>query len=180
MKVKVNDIKLTKVVWVQHGAEEVLNQLKSIDGASAKMPGFELALAVAERDEATFHHELATARVEKAEAQAYELKLAAAGGEDAPGSANAVTVADVERWQKEHEATVRELSARANRIERETIERCAKVVEEAMVGDVDSEITRGAADAYNDTNPHAMVHERLERMGQFIAAAIRAMRESKG
>jgi hypothetical protein len=70
-----------------------------------------------------------------------------------------------------------EATARADRIERETIERCAKVVEEAMVGDVDSEIARGAADAYNDTNPHAMVHERLERMGQFIAAAIRAMKE---
>jgi len=31
----------------------------------------------------------------------YEIKLAAAGGEDVPGSANAVTAKDIVRWQKD-------------------------------------------------------------------------------
>lgn len=39
-----------------------------------------------------------------ARAEAYDLKYAAADGEDVPGSANAVTVADVERWRREQEA----------------------------------------------------------------------------
>jgi hypothetical protein len=81
------------------------------------------------------HHSPALAaaleRAEKAEAEAYELKLAAAGGEDAPGSANAVTVADVQRWQKEHEATVKELFARAEKAERKTGE--AELVAELAV-----------------------------------------------
>ncbi|ACL58154.1 hypothetical protein [Methylobacterium nodulans] len=43
------------------------------------------------------------ARVEELEAECYALKLAAAGGEDAPGAANAVTREDVKRWRKEAE-----------------------------------------------------------------------------
>jgi len=42
---------------------------------------------------------------------AYDLKYAAAGGEDAPGSANAVAVADVDRWRRE--ATTRISAAEA-------------------------------------------------------------------
>lgn len=37
----------------------------------------------------------------KAEIEAYNLKFAAAGGEDAPGSAHIVTADDIERWRKE-------------------------------------------------------------------------------
>jgi hypothetical protein len=57
------------------------------------------------------------ARAEKAEAEAYGLKLAAAGGEDAPGAANAVTIADVERWREESNATLREALGRAEKAE---------------------------------------------------------------
>lgn len=48
-------------------------------------------------------------RAREAEAELYAIKLAAAGGEDAPGSAQAVTAADVERWRKESERRIREL-----------------------------------------------------------------------
>lgn len=41
---------------------------------------------------------------DEARNEAYELKLAAAGGEDVPGSASLVTPHDVERWRKEQSA----------------------------------------------------------------------------
>lgn len=44
------------------------------------------------------------ASAEAAEQLAYDLKYAAAGGEDAPLAANMVTVADVDRWRKGGEA----------------------------------------------------------------------------
>lgn len=47
-------------------------------------------------------HQQVTAERDEARDLAYELKLAAAGGEDVPGSANLVTVEDVRRWQDEY------------------------------------------------------------------------------
>jgi hypothetical protein len=59
------------------------------------------------------------ARIAELEGETYELKYAAAGGEDAPRAANAVTVADVERWRRENEATMREALGRAEKAEAE-------------------------------------------------------------
>lgn len=39
--------------------------------------------------------------IERLREELYEIKLAAAGGEDAPGAANMVRAKDVERWTKE-------------------------------------------------------------------------------
>jgi len=46
---------------------------------------------------------LAAEALKAAEKLAYDLKYAAAGGEDVPGSAHAVTVADVDRWRRDAE-----------------------------------------------------------------------------
>lgn len=50
-------------------------------------------------------------RAHAAARDAYEVKLAAAGGEDAPGAANCVTPADVRRWREEDAKRVREADA---------------------------------------------------------------------
>ena len=75
--------------------------------------------ALAERDELLREKERLTEERDgnrahwlKAEAEAYELKYAAAGGEDAPGSAHTVTVADVDRWRRENSATISSQSER--------------------------------------------------------------------
>ena len=117
-------------------------------------------------------------RAEKAEAEAYEFKLAAAGGEDAPGSANAVTVADVERWQKEHEATVKELFARAEKTERENAalyewkERAGRMDREKTVRIVELKAERDEAVARAKTNAVLMAGE----TGKLIDATARADR----
>ena len=48
--------------------------------------------------------------------EAYELKLAAAGGEDVPGSANCVAAADVTRWREEGVKRERAQDARFARL----------------------------------------------------------------
>lgn len=58
-------------------------------------------------------------RIEALEAENYALKYAAAGGEDAPGAANAVTVADVERWQQQRAAEARHYIDRVLQLEAE-------------------------------------------------------------
>ena len=49
MKIKPNNPKLTATVWQLYGALETLDNLKSVDGALAKLPGFTLAVALVER-----------------------------------------------------------------------------------------------------------------------------------
>lgn len=56
-------------------------------------------------------------RARKAEEEAYELKYAIAGGEDVPGSANAVTVDDVKRWDGERRAILSAAEARVKELE---------------------------------------------------------------
>ena len=68
------------------------------------------------REAATALRTLARER-DEARAESYELKYAAAGGEDAPGSANAVTVADVARWQREGSIALQDATARASSLE---------------------------------------------------------------
>lgn len=73
----------------------------------------------------------------KAESEAYELKYAAAGGEDAPGSAHAVTVADVDRWRREAETALTTALAERDAL-REALEPFAKTVERVVLpGDTD-------------------------------------------
>ena len=52
-----------------------------------------------------------------AETENYELKLAAAGGEDVPGSAAAVTPADVERWVREWAQIAEALKSKVRELE---------------------------------------------------------------
>ena len=63
----------------------------------------------------SFLFRLATASF-SAKDEAYELKLAAAGGEDVPGSANNVTAADVTRWREEGVQRERSQDARFARL----------------------------------------------------------------
>jgi hypothetical protein len=60
MKFKPNDPKLTAFVWQLYGAIEILEELKGIGGPNAKLPGFTLALALAERTVADFRARLST------------------------------------------------------------------------------------------------------------------------
>ncbi|MBK3406247.1 hypothetical protein H0176_23750 [Methylorubrum populi] len=66
-----------------------------------KLTGKVLRPLMAERDAALAALQQVTAERDEARDLAYELKLAAAGGEDVPGSANLVTVEDVRRWRDE-------------------------------------------------------------------------------
>ncbi len=65
----------------------------------------------------SFLFRLATAYFSASD-EAYELKLAAAGGEDVPGSANCVTAADVTRWREEGVKRERQLLAENERLRR--------------------------------------------------------------
>lgn len=60
-------------------------------------------------------------RARNVEEENYAIKLAAAGGEDAPGSAQAVTAADVEKWRKADERHRRDLEG-ALRVAKDLIE----------------------------------------------------------
>lgn len=94
---------------------ERLRKLVIMDEVGSDNPlGREAADAIEQRD-AT----IARLKQERDEArtEAYNLKYAAAGGEDVPGSANAVTVADVERWSREAELRTAEAEARATAAE---------------------------------------------------------------
>ena len=67
---------------------------------------------------------IATLEAERDEARRtlYDFKLAVAGGEDAPGSAEAVTVEDVKRWQREEQQRLTTLEAENARL-RAVVER---------------------------------------------------------
>lgn len=107
------------VAWIQR---EVLAELGRHKDATAtvasgllKKPfGNPVALYTRPSSEA----EIADLRANLAAAEqlAYDLKYAAAGGEDVPGSANAVTVADVDRWRNEAEARERAAEAKLDRM----------------------------------------------------------------
>ena len=60
MKIKPNNPKLTASVWLLSGALQALDEMTRIDGASAKLPGFALALAVVERAVADLRVSLST------------------------------------------------------------------------------------------------------------------------
>ena len=81
MKIKPNNPKLTAAVWLLSGALQVLDEMTRVDGASAKLPGFVLALAVAERAAADLRAGLATV----------VLRAAAKAGADVGNSRGVVT-----------------------------------------------------------------------------------------
>lgn len=60
-----------------------------------------------------------TAERDAAREEAYDLKLAAAGGEDVPGSANLVTAEDVRRWRDEETLVLSAAEARAAQLQAE-------------------------------------------------------------
>lgn len=60
-----------------------------------------------------------TAERDEAREEAYDLKLAAAGGEDVPGSANLVTAEDVRRWRDEETRALAAAEARAAQLQAE-------------------------------------------------------------
>ncbi|MCY1644773.1 Thoeris anti-defense Tad2 family protein [Methylorubrum sp. SL192] len=70
-----------------------------------------------------------TAERDAAREESYDLKLAAAGGEDVPGSANLVTAEDVRRWRDEETRALRAAEARAAQLQAEV---------EALKGSVSS------------------------------------------
>lgn len=60
MKFKPKNNGLLAGVWIHAGANEVLEELKKIDGSTSRLPGFALALAVAERTVADLRADLAS------------------------------------------------------------------------------------------------------------------------
>ena len=84
MKIKPNNPKLTAAVWLLSGALQVLDEMTRVDGASAKLPGFALALAVVERAVADLRVSLSTVA----------LIAAAKAGADVGNSRGVVTSID--------------------------------------------------------------------------------------
>jgi hypothetical protein len=120
---------------------------------------------------AEFAKILAAARERDAlRAELYELKLAAAGGEDVPGSAEAVTPADVGRWRREQSEILAAVTAERDRFK------------DALQAIVDGDVPRPLGARYredekpskNDACKHgrAMWEDCGQCVDEFAAAAL--------
>jgi hypothetical protein len=105
--------------------------------------------------------------IERLREELYEIKLAAAGGEDAPGAANMVRAKDVERWTKELWRRVRDGETEIDRLR------------EALRQITQCDFQAWARDAL-DKNPNEQ-RKTLERIAQYDMQkiAIDALGEGK-